>query len=230
LVGTNLRSFYTTDIRYLASYKNRNWKKVSSTNPSGGIQVIEALPDDKYLVGSFGTIDGRTMPGFNAIWNGYAWVYNDIILSRNSGLYAALYNKVTDEISVYYQGSGTAIGSSYETVTNPASVPVYPIVTLYNSGTASAIPVYQIENRTTGKFIYFNLSVNLGETIKLDLRQGKKTLISDFRGNILNKILAGSDITDFTLSPGSNSIGFLANGALTVGIYWDISHISADGR
>jgi len=107
--------------------------------------------------------------------------------------------------------------------TNNGSAKTYPIITITGPG-----PVYKITNHTTGDEINFNLTLVAGETATLDLRPGHKTLISTFRGNIINTILQGSNVGSFRLDPGSNDVSILAPGC-TIAMRWDERHWSIDG-
>lgn len=108
-----------------------------------------------------------------------------------------------------------------------------------NSGTAKTYPIfkatgpgriYALENFTTGEAIYFDLELESGETVTLDLRPGKKTFTSTFRGNVIDKILEGSDTETFHLVPGENDISILIDDATaTASMVWDERHWSFDG-
>ena len=108
-----------------------------------------------------------------------------------------------------------------------------------NSGTADVFPVFtadgpgrihQLANYTIKRFIYFDLDLLAGERVVLDLRPGEKTFISTFRGNIINTILTGSDVEDFRLVPGENSISiFIGDATAEATLIWDERHWSFDG-
>jgi hypothetical protein len=109
-----------------------------------------------------------------------------------------------------------------------------------NNGTATTWPVlrvtgpgrlYQMVNYTTGDKIYFdNLVLNSGEEVVLDLRPGKKTFVSSFRGNIIHTIRPDSDVATFALAPGENDVSILIDDATAAGaLLWAERHWSVDG-
>lgn len=108
-----------------------------------------------------------------------------------------------------------------------------------NNGTASTYPVliangpgriYNVINHSTGDEIHFDLVLNDGEEVTLDLRPGKKTFTSSFRGNIINTILPESDVATFRLVPGDNDISILIDDAsATAFLRWEERHWSIDG-
>jgi hypothetical protein len=65
--------------------------------------------------------------------------------------------------------------------------------------------LYQITNATTGKAIFFNLTITPGETVTLRTSSNGSTLTSSFRDDVSSAILPGSTL-DFALAPGANNI------------------------
>lgn len=109
--------------------------------------------------------------------------------------------------------------------TNNSTANTYPVFTATGPGR-----IYQLVNYTTRQFIRFDIDLQDGETVVLDLRPGKKTFISTFRGNVISTILSGSDVEDFYLAPGENNISILIDDAsATASLTWDERHWSIDG-
>jgi len=111
-------------------------------------------------------------------------------------------------------GSTTTVSlnvNSNTVVSNGGTSPAYPVITLEGEGAVTGL-----ENVTTGKVINFNLGVLPGETITIDLRPGIKTVSSDVRGSLFYSILAGSNLTTWTLETGDNTILLSANGELAL--------------
>jgi hypothetical protein len=68
------------------------------------------------------------------------------------------------------------------------------------------------------------------EIANLSLIPGSVSFVSNIRGNLLNDIIGGSNITTWRLLPGTNRISFLAdNDDLKADIWWTPRHQSADG-
>ncbi len=109
--------------------------------------------------------------------------------------------------------------------TNSGTADTYPVLTVDGPGR-----VYHLKNITLGLNIFFNLELQDGERVVLDLRPGVKTFWSTFRGNVINKILAGSDVEEFRLKPGENDISIFIDDATAVAsLTWGERHWSFDG-
>lgn len=108
-----------------------------------------------------------------------------------------------------------------------------------NSGTASCYPrfvavgpgkLYHLINRTTGDEIHFDITLQAGEKVTLRLDMQPKTFVSTFRGDIIDKIIEGSDVTTFKLAPGENEVSVFVDDATAVAwLEWDDMHWSVDG-
>lgn len=131
----------------------------------------------------------------------------------------AIDGQPTGEAVIGFDTIGTAYTSGTTTITNTGSAPAFPIIVIkYSAAATVTTPLYSIRNLTTGQIISFNLSLLPGETIILDLRTGKKTMISNSRGNILGSILPGGNLTTFRLNSGVNVINVYADIAAAANI------------
>lgn len=179
-----------------------------------------------YAGGAFTTAGGLTLSDRFAAWNGSSWFAPDIDLPGTATVSALM--AMAGSLFVGFNTSGTAVAGAV-TGTGEAN----------NGGTANAYPVlrgtgpgrfYQVVNYTTGEGLYFNLDLQDGEEVTLDLRPGKKTFNSSFRGNIINTILEGSDVEEFHLIPGENSISlFIDDATAEAYLEWSEFHWSFDG-
>jgi hypothetical protein len=176
-----------------------------------------------YTAGYFTSIGGLVTPDAIAVWNGSSWVFLD---EKQPGASTYYYSITFDMQGNFYIGtsnSGSATTSIVTTVTNHGSAEVHPKVVMTGPGR-----VYQLENITTGKTIYFDLTLLTGETVTLDLENN--TFISTFRGDIRSTILPGS-ASDFTLQSGDNLISlFIANlaGGTSAVISWTPQYQGVD--
>lgn len=140
----------------------------------------------------------------------------------------ALFQSRTGDIYIGFDTSGTATASGVTTVTNTGTVRAYPTIT-FRATTNAAGRVYQIFNASTNKIIYFNYSIQDGETLTLILQPDNITFISTFRGNIISAILPGSNEAEFFLQRGENRIAvFTADADTTATIHWTNSYESLD--
>lgn len=170
------------------------------------------------------------LPDNVAQWNGASFAYIDADLPGSAKNVYAL-NVATDgTLTIGFDTTGTATASAITTLSNRSTAPAYPVIQFSVSGTASAVTLYQIANEDTGETIYFNLAIQPGEAVTLDLRPNKKTLTSTFRGNIYSTILKGSNLGTFALTTSNPNISmFASSAALAVNIYWYVTHYSGDG-
>jgi hypothetical protein len=230
-----------TNTAYIAKWNGTAWESIASAM-NGDVWCITIGPDNKIYVGGSFLTDGRAVfPDRVAMYNGSVWIPLDVNLSGTPKVYAISFDR-SGVLYLGYDVSGTATAAT---------------VTAANAGTASAHPriwftgpgtIYQVKNYTTGKAIYFDdLTLMAGETACLDLNPLHVSFVSDFRGvgggggffsqiyrngNIMNKILPGSDLT-FELLPGANNISAYMFGGTTsdtaITMIWKDQYWSIDG-
>ena len=180
-----------------------------------------------YVGGDFTTAGGITTPTGGAIWNGAAWVYEDIIPAATAHMYGAL----AVPNGQFYIGTingGTAIGPGTTTITNTGTARAYPTLTI-KGPSSSTSRIYQLTNATTGRAIYLNLTLSAGETATMVFQPDSLSFVSDFQGNIASSVLGGSNEADFFLQPGANSIAFLsASSTVTATMSWRPAFASLD--
>jgi hypothetical protein len=182
------------------------------TGLNNTVNYLFSTPDGKlYAVGNFTGPGGNAyaLPDGLALWNGSVWLPVDIDFPAATSV-RAVAGKST---------GGIAIEAA------PSSAPFTSTVTaIVNAGTANAVPtivftgpgqIYNLINNTTGKSIYFNYLLLTGETATLVLDPTALSFTSNFFGNVLNKILPGSDLATFNLVPGTNSLSCLISGTTT---------------
>ena len=132
------------------------------------------------------------------MWNGSNWLPLDIkpaeavtnIQYFNGNIYASINN------------ANPASFSSINTVTNHGTAEAFPVIYIYGPGR-----LRWIENQTTHKTIYIDLTILDNEEVYIDF--GKKTIRSMVRGDLTYSILPGSDFADFSLAPGDNTLAVL---------------------
>ena len=110
---------------------------------------------------------------------------------------------------------------------NAGTAVTYPIVRFVGPGR-----IYQLLNNTTGDEIYFDYTLQTGETAVLDLRKGVKTFVSSFNGNLYPRgaVLPGSDVATFKLIPGQNDISvYIDDDTALALIEYEERYLSFDG-
>jgi hypothetical protein len=178
-----------------------------------------------YASGFFSASESVPIPGRLAIWNGSSWGGMPILLPGTPTI-----NAVLNARGIWYLGydtSGSATAPLITAVINSGDAPAAPKITFTGPGT-----VYQVKNTTTGKAIYFNLTLLAGETAVLDLNPENPTFTSSFRGSLMNTILPGSNL-DWRLLPGSNNLSIFVAGtttaATTITVTWREQYAGLEG-
>lgn len=230
---------------YLAMWNGSSWSALGS----GVNNAVHALNIDLFgrlvVGGAFTSAGGLTLRDRTALWDGSAWRTFAVDLPGSAIVFAVAINIYTGEMTLGYDTSGTAVVSNTTdvTVTNPGTEDVAPVIAIYADGGT----VESVTNWTTGKAIYFDLTMQTGEYAFLDLstltpqyspltsrppygRHGPR-LWSNFRGEITRLILPNSDLATFRLLPGENVILVKtknAGAAAGFWLYWRSRYLSLD--
>jgi hypothetical protein len=214
------------DTARIAQWNGSSWAALG-TGVTGEVYSLAALPDGGVIASGDITIaGGLTLPDRVAFFNGSTWLpLADIDLPGTPIVYAILPHS-DGKLTLGFTTTGTAIAGVTTTVTNAGTAKTYP--TLIATGPGR---LYQLTNYTTGKAIYFDLSLVTGETVTLTLDPNNLAFESSFRGNITaSAILGGSDQDDFVLAVGDNSMSLLIDDATATAVMlWDELYQSFDG-
>lgn len=218
---------------YIARWNGSSWAALGTGLNDVGYCVAASPSGVIFASGIFTQVSGIAVDGI-AAWNGTAWT--PIELDFSGTTFGRLIFPSGNDLYVAYTESGTATVAASGSITlsqnNPSTVTTYPVVKIKRSGGTSVV-VRQLSNATTGKNIYLNYTMSDGETLTIDLRPGRKTFISDQFGNVLRYVLPNSNVVDFGLAPGSNTLTFYSTTAgsptVTVSLTWQVLHWSADG-
>jgi len=189
-----------------------------------GVEVHDlVLAGDVLYVGANAV--GLASADFFAAWNGSVWIMVDVDLPATSLVLAM--GALGERLFIGFDQGGTATAAAINTVTCGSTIETYPIVTFVGPGTLE-----WLENQTTGKRLYLNLTAQAGETITIDLRTGAKTIVSDWRGSMMTALLPNSDFGSWHLAPGANTIAAYvtgSSGATMLIMRWTPVHGSVDG-
>ena len=155
------------------------------------------------VIGEFTQADGMDMKRL-ALWNGSTWSNLDILLATGATPSPLAVNYVGEDIIIggYSFSSGgtkTSDFSGITYVTNDGTAEVKPVVYIKGQG-----KLRYIENQTTKKKVWFNLTVLKDEEIFIDFGTGK--FYSTVRGDLYYSLVPGGDMSSFTLVPGENKI------------------------
>jgi hypothetical protein len=213
-----------TGAAYIAKWNGTSW---SGMNGGANDQVYALYINNNLLHvgGSFTSIGGIAPSDRMVIWNGSSFMPMEVDTPGSANLYSTVIDK-SGTLYIGYSTSGTAYGATV-TVPNIGSATAYPKITFTGPGTT-----YQLKNYTTGKSIFFNLTLLAGETAVLDLNPQRVSFTSSFRGNILNTILPGSNL-NWELLPGANNVSAFMYGSTTAAtaivMTWRDQYWSIDG-
>lgn len=221
----------------IAKWNGNIWAALGSGVSGGPATVYEIAVSESglfYVGGQFTSAGGNPIADNIATWNGSTWSALDVDLPGSPVVQGL--NIKGSSIYIGFTTSGTALVSAYyniqSSVNNPSTAVAYPIMRIKRTGGTGATLTH-LKNETTGKIIYFNHPLADGESITIDLRLGKKSVMSSFVGNMLSKVLPNSNLASWALAPGDNSIAiymFLA-GAPTIDtwMWWKVQHWAVDG-
>lgn len=213
---------FTTPFNYLTYWNGTKWSSLGS-DPGG---PVYSLAEDANGVIYAGRVSGSVVK-----WIGGEWAGIETDLPDTPGppvtepTIWTIVIGADQRLTIGFDSTGSAVATGMSSVENNGTTNAYPIFKASGPG-----QIYQIENYTTGEGIYFSLTLQDGEEVTLDLRPGKKTFVSTFRGNIIHTILEGSDVESFHLMPGENSVSlFIDDATAEAYLVWNEYHWSIDG-
>jgi hypothetical protein len=182
-----------------------------------------------YIAGRFTTASGITFPDGGAIWNGSSFVPIDVdVPTAGAFLYSPAFSR-SGQFAIGFSTTGTVIASATTTITVTGTARTYPTLTIKGPTTGTA-RIFQIVNVTTGRAIYLNYTINIGETAVMVCDPSRFSFTSDFQGDLSDTILLGSNQGDFFLQKGVNVISFYsADSTITATLRWRPSYTSLAG-
>lgn len=213
---------------YVAEWNGVVWRSLGRVQGGSEQALALAVRHDGllYAVGEFATADGLTLPDPQAQWNGYAWFPLDCTLPGGGNTNAVV---VEDDGTLVLGCDNTGSDGSRAGVSMVhygGTAAGYPVLTVTGPGR-----LYEIINRTTGDTLYFDLVLAAGEVLVIDLRPGRKSLVSNVRGNVVGHLVPGSRLASWHLVPGPNAIAvYMTNttGASGAEMIWRERHWSRD--
>jgi hypothetical protein len=191
------------------------------------VLVLTVAPDGTIYEGGASSSGSVTFRSPMARWNGANWASVDNNMVGASTVDAIAIDP-SGKLYVSFGSFGTANQAGLTTITNPGTARSYPTVTIYGPSSSTA-RIYQITNPTTNRAINLNLTLNVGEVATLIFTPDNLSFTSTFQGNIANAVLGGSNVADFYLQPGANTIGFLsANTTVVAALNYRPAYVSLD--
>jgi len=212
----------------IAAWNGSVWSALGvgvGTPATDAVWALKSTPGILYAGGFFSKMGGVSLPDKMAAWNGSSWFPLDIDFAGTSYIYSIMF----DVSGKLFIGNATPGSSVSATVTVPSvgSATAYPKLIFTGPGVLS-----HMRNYTTGKAIYFNLTLLAGEVATLNLNPTSVSFTSTFRGNIMSTILPGSDLNWYLL-PGSNNVSAYYSSGTTaasgINMTWKDQYWSIDG-
>ncbi len=228
----------------IAKWNGQLWSALG-TGLNSTVYEIVCKDQDVIVGGAFTTAGGFALADRVAVWNGSTWRGLPIDLPGSATVYAIYVDGYDYYLGFDTEGNATISGLSANpvagSITNPSSAASWPIIEIKRSGGTTAKAEW-LKNETTGQALYFNVDLQDGETIEIDLRPGKKSLKSLNNparkpplDNLLssNYLLPNSDLATWHLAPGQNYVTCYVSSTgaptITVNMRWAIKHWAADG-
>lgn len=214
----------------IAKFNGSQWLPLGP-GLNGSVQGIAF--DPKGNLWCWGTQTGvgsgtNTTTRFLSIWDGSHWLPAPALFSSIASGYNRIIIQPNGKVTLGQNnggGGGThVLPTATTTVNYTGTADCYAAINFMNTSTSQASTLYSITNITTGKTLYFNLSVQPGETVTMTMQPSQFSMVSNYFGNVLGKILEGSDFT-FSLVPGANVISTAGDGLGSLAIFLSYRNI-----
>jgi hypothetical protein len=188
-----------------------------------------ALSDNgELLIGGQMTDAGSVTVDRLTLWRGRAYAPVDASLPGSPAISAvAVANQDPTVPGNYdiYVGFNTTGSADYGGTAAPVAngtARSFPTIDLSRDG-GSAPRLAWIRNERTAKATYYDENILDGEELEIDFTPGAKSVTSSFNGKRPGALLANSDVVEFALLPGSNTISTFIDGGspdVTAFIRW----------
>ncbi len=221
---------------YIASWNGSAWSALGTGFNSSCFTLTISTDGILYAGGIFSSAGGIATSDRVAGWNGDVWFHLDINMS-GSGTVNSILSTNENNFYVGYTISGTAYFSGNATISYLGTYQTYPTIKIKRSGGTSA-KLLNIANVTTDAILYFNYDLLDGEELIIDMRPGKQSITSSFRGNVYNELFPNSDFGSFYLMPGNGSgsqdniitafVDTVGTPTMTANMIWKDAYISED--
>lgn len=108
-------------------------------------------------------------------------------------------------------GTVTAMKASNYGWAGGQTARAWPVLAIKRTG-GTSLQFRGMYNIGTGAEIHCIYDLDDGEELTINLEPGQKTVTSNFDGNVIHKVMPGSDIAQWWIEPEVNLLGFLAVG------------------
>ena len=168
-------------------WNGSQWSNCGTGLNNIGYGLVVDSDGSAYVTGAFTTAGGLVVDRLGR-WNGHAWAYLDIVLPVTGNIYRGIAIAENGDLYLGCREVGNATVAGHTAIVNLGDAATLPIIVIEGGGDLKTIV-----NETTGAELMFNLSLEDGEELVIDLSSGAKSCESSWRGNCLGWILPGSD-------------------------------------
>jgi hypothetical protein len=215
-VGGDYTAANGVSISNIGAWNGYNFESVgaSSAGLDAAVYDLAYNPADNmlYAAGNFLKTGTRSLTPGLAKYNGAIWLPVDYAMLPGTGInitsIAVNSNYLLFGAAAY--GTTTAYPCAATTFTYSGTAGASPKIVLDNSTGTVAVQLFQLTNFTTGKTLYIDYTVAIGELLTIDITATGVKVTSNYGGDRPNALLPGSDISSFGFQPGSNILTFTA--------------------
>jgi hypothetical protein len=205
----------------IAEWDGKQWKRIGTTPLNTSILAIHIDENDLiYVISDYVAtlISAYSISNGCAIWNGNAWVSEDITFSLTP-------------TRIFKRANGDLVWNSVRAIASKT-------FTVNYTGTAGArvkftlptgtVPL-RLDNYTTKKTIFLGFAITVAtEVITVTIDESGITVTSSIRGNLNYYVLPGSNVATFGLAPGVNLISVTTFTAGSTTLVYTNTHNSFD--
>ena len=223
-VGGSCTSLGGVTVGYWGKWNGLKWEALG-TGTNNTVRKILYKDNKIHLSGTFTAAGNVALVDKIVTYMGNG-IYQPLDINLPGA--ATAHSMMFDNLNNFYIGfstAGDAETARLDTIINSGNAQAYPVVKFTGPGL-----IREIANNTTYKRMYFNnLTLLPGEVITMDLRPGRITMTSTFRGSVLGYVVTGSDF-NFPLAPGENKISIFIDGTTAiVTMQWVENYHGIDG-
>lgn len=210
----------TTSINRIGQFGGTAWAPMT-TGPDEDVQTLAYDPLRQLLYVGAGNGGGLESSGYS-VWNGSGWLPSEILPLVSPA--TAIHVAPDGTLTVGGSWAAPLITAGSATVTNNGTAYAYPTIVV--TSPTGPVRFTSLTNATTGAAIYLDTQLSTGEVVTITLRPDAISMVSSLRGSIIGDVLPGSNLTDWKLQPGANTVrAFAGADAIEAVIIWQDSYL-----
>lgn len=176
----------SSGFNYVAGWNGSTFTLLSTGMDAAVYSLAELANGTVAAGGFFTTAGGLALTDRLALWNGYVWTALDLDLPGTPITYGLAVLGGTLYIGT--DTSGTATASGITTVTNAGLSDCFPEVTIIGPSSSTAT-LQWLENQSTDETLFFNLTINILETLGISFQPGDKSVRTIWSGRPVSRVV-----------------------------------------